>query len=127
MSGVKYKGKSLDAIASDIESFVSRKQKTFLLGLWNDLVDGTPVDTGAARSNWTLSPDKPLLTLNPKDGTQYARPDEPSVGDFPYVNKTWYIANMSPYVLYLNEGHFWAAGWIDTSIQRNLVKFSIEK
>ena len=84
MSGVKFTGKNFKELGSMIESFAIRKHNGFLLGLWEDLVDGTPVDTGAARSNWIITPGQPGKRVNPRDGTKYARPNVPDVGKYTY-------------------------------------------
>lgn len=125
MNGVKFKGRNFNELGSMIEGFAIRKHNGFLLGLWEDLVDGTPVDTGAARSNWILTPGQPGRRVNPRDGTKYPKPSLPDVGKYTYRWRKWYFTNNSVYIKKLNEGSSLQAapGWIDAAIQRNLIKF----
>jgi hypothetical protein len=125
MNGIKYSGKSLADIANSVEAFATGSKNRFLLKLWNDLVDSTPVDTGAARSNWTITPLRPSAFMNARDGTQYPRPSEPDIAQHSKTWGTWFIVNNSPYITYLNDGSSKQApaGWINAAIQRNLVIF----
>lgn len=110
-----------------VEEFCIRKHNEFLLSLWRDLISENPVDTGASRSNWHLTPGQvSRAKTNPRDGTQYPPPAEPDVWQYTYRWKKWYFANYSEYIGALNEGSSKQApaGWIDAAIQRNIAKFS---
>ena len=126
--GIKYTGKSLTELAGLVEEIVERKNKIFLRSLWSDLVDGTPVATGAARSNWFVTPGRPSTNLNPRDGTRYSRPKEPDLDKYKRKFGKWYIVNNSRYIVDLNNGSSRRApaGWIDASIQRNVIKYASE-
>lgn len=111
-----------------INRFAMRKTNAFLLATWNELVDATPVDTGAARSNWYITPGRRAYRNNPKDGTKYPRPEEPNVARYTDRWRSWFITNTSPYAAPLNNGASNKVaprqGWVDEIVMRNLLKFS---
>lgn len=117
---------AFESLGGVVNRFAIRKSNAFLLALWNDLVDLTPVDTGAARSNWYITPGHKARKRNPRDGTKYARPVEPEIAHYTDRWRHWYVTNTSTYAALLNEGSSQQQpeGWVDEAVQRNLLKFS---
>ena len=74
----------------------------FAVNLANELASQTPIDTGAARSNWSIGIDTPNqgFDKNKTDGRVDSRPLH-ELKNF----KVLYITNNAPYIVRLNEGH----------------------
>ena len=74
----------------------------FAVNLANELSSQTPIDTGAARSNWAISVDVPDTSFDKgkTDGRIKSKPVS-RLNNF----RTLFITNNAPYIVRLNEGH----------------------
>ena len=110
-------------VGNVVTKLVNVKTRQFLLDVWTDLVDSTPVDTGKARASWKISPGTPTTKELP-DGT-YGYPPLPDLDRYTRNWTKWYISNTAPYIQFLNAGWSQQApvGFIETTIQRNIVRY----
>ena len=91
----------------------------------NEIVSRTPIDTGAARSNWYISINNPntIFDKNKTDGNLSGLDlHQLSTRSFRQI----YITNNAPYIVRLNEGHSVQApaGFIEAGIIRGIDKFT---
>lgn len=115
--------KFADAIQVDIATVT----KKVALGMFSDIVHGTPVDTGRARSNWIISIAYSGFEEVATTGSSKAAADAQVSGGAGVLNGyngkyVIYITNGLPYIERLNEG--WSqqapAGFVDRAIAKNI-------
>lgn len=92
------------------------------LELLNDLVLGTPVDTGRARGNWQLSIGSPrtsALDRTDKNGQGTIGKAEAELESMREL-RVIYITNNLPYIEPLMNGHSRQApsGWVDAAVAK---------
>ena len=73
-------------------------QKNVVQILWNQLYELTPIDTGAARSSWNISKNKPNYSFSPSKTSNTFIMPKLKLGD------TVNIASGCPYMIRLNHG-----------------------
>ena len=119
---IKMKG---DVNRKDIDQWF----RTITLGLYRDVIIGTPVDTGRARANWQLAiGTAPASVLNKTDK---GRPKSSSGASGSEVRKasqkmrvrkvgrSVFIANNLGYIGKLEEGHSkQSSGWVENAMKR---------
>ena len=115
--------KSRFKVAFDnVESNVGDICKKMMLDLDAEIVAGTPVDKGRARSNWVPAIGEPsaLVTdakdLSGSDTTQRAQKMHAESPNFSIM----FLSNNLPYIQPLEDGHSQQApeGWIKLAVQR---------
>lgn len=116
-----------------VAQLIEVKKRRFLVDLWNDLVDNTPVCTGYARASWFISPVQPRKK-NPNGKrdpeaycrVQYPRPFSPNLTKYKRNYTRWFIVNLAPYIEDLNNGSSRQAdaGWVNDIVARNISKVS---
>jgi hypothetical protein len=92
---LKKLGKALEI---DINAQSETEYKLIAFDLFSEIIQRTPVDTGRARSNWTMNTNYPVYTES--NSTTLPQLSDINVKDFPPV----FIANGLPYVAELDEG-----------------------
>ena len=103
--------------------------RTITLGLYRDVIIGTPVDTGRARANWQLAIGSAPQSVLSK--TDKGRSKSPSGGSASEVRKadqkmgvrkagrSVFIANNLGYIGVLEEGHSKQnSGWVENAMKR---------
>lgn len=102
--------------------FVQAKEKQFMLDLWEDLANTTPVDTGRARASWRVSGGVPVTVPLPPG--EYAYPQPPNLDKYKRNYTKWFLVNTASYIEYLNNGHSQQApaGFVQAAIQRQIAK-----
>ncbi len=87
-----------DVIHKDVQAELELEYKAYAFELFSEIVKRTPVDTGRARSNWTIDIDSPDLSTT--DSTSVPAPSDINTKDFPEV----FIANGLSYMDDLDKG-----------------------
>ncbi|UNK36636.1 HK97 gp10 family phage protein [Shinella sp. H4-D48] len=118
MAGLDDLAKRLDRIAVRVEGNVERAIKDCAQVVLRSVVEGTPVDTGTARSNWTPELDRAFEGLFPArvPGTMGSTGDANSVATIeagaPIIeafeigtNREIHITNNAGHIQALNDGH----------------------
>jgi len=85
-------------LTKDVEAELELEYKAYSFELFGEIIKRTPVDTGRARSNWTIEIDKPKYTTS--ESTSTPSPSDIDVKDFPDV----FIANGLDYIDELDKG-----------------------
>ena len=91
-----------DQLNMEVTKLVNQAQRVSAMQAVSDLVDVTPVDTGRARSAWSLNTSKVLI-----DGQEGSLAAQPTLMLGPVPNdriETLYITNGTPYIQELNAG-----------------------
>lgn len=123
--------KNLQVLLDEVDAVASEKVVNAALEVHEMLRSnpptGTPIDTGWASSNWTLSLDKPVDTVV---GTKFAVTSEPlgiaAALQFDIrQNTAIYCTNNVPYIARLNDG--WSKqsprGFVDAAIDAIQLKY----
>lgn len=107
-----------------IKKIVNVKHRQFMLDVWTELVNTTPVKTGKARYSWKISPGSPYTKEIP-DG-QYGYPPLPNLDRYVRNWTKWYIANTAPYIAELNQGSSKQAptGFVEIAIDRVTIRYA---
>ena len=118
MAGLDDLAKKLDRIAVRVEGSVERAMKDCAQVVLRSVVEGTPVDTGTARSNWTPELDRAFEGLFPArvPGIKGSTGDANSVATIgagaPVIeafdirtNREIHITNNAGHIQALNNGH----------------------
>ena len=118
MAGLDDFAKRLDRIAVRVEGNVERAVKGCAQVVLRSVVEGTPVDTGKARSNWTPELDRAFEGLFPArvPGIKGSTGDTNSVATIeagaPVIeafnireNREIHITNNAGHIQALNDGH----------------------
>lgn len=118
MAGLDDLAKRLERIAVRVEGNVERAMKDCAQVVLRSVVEGTPVDTGAARSNWTPELDRAFEGLFPArvPGIKGSTGDANSVATIeagvPVIeafdirtNREIHITNNAGHIQALNGGH----------------------
>lgn len=118
MAGLDDLAKRLDRIAVRVEGNVERAMKDCAQVVLRSVVEGTPVDTGTARSNWTPELDSAFEGLFPArvpgtmGSTGYANSvatieaGAPVIEAFDiHANREIHITNNAGHIQALNDGH----------------------
>ena len=118
MAGLDDLAKKLDRIAVRVEGNVERAMKDCAQVVLRSVVEGTPVDTGTARSNWTPEMDRAFEGLFPArvPGIKGSTGDANSVATIeagaPVIeafdirtNREIHITNNAGHIQSLNDGH----------------------
>ncbi len=106
-----------------IDNFAEIPEKVIrggTLNLFNNIVIGTPVDTGRARGNWFTS------ISSPSNAVRSATNEQASISDANITVSTWdvsdsiHITNNLPYIMRLEYGYSKQApsGWVRKSVAR---------
>lgn len=128
-----------DDVRFAIDELMNKSERNIrgvALAIFTGVIEGTPVDTGRARSNWFLTEGAPSsktrvnsqTTLRRGTGTKETKipltPKETQklnkVNEFK-IGKTWYLTNNLPYIEDLEyEGRSRQApvGWVRRTIKR---------
>ena len=87
---------------AEVTKLVNQAQRVSALQAVSELVDVTPVDTGRARSAWSLNKSKVLID---RQGESLAANPTILLGPVPVDTiETLYITNGTPYIQELNSG-----------------------
>ncbi|KQV34803.1 MULTISPECIES: HK97 gp10 family phage protein [unclassified Rhizobium] len=118
MAGLDDLARRLDRIAVRVEGNVERAMKDCAQVVLRSVVEGTPVDTGTARSNWTPELDRAFEGLFPArvPGIKGSTGDANSVATIesgaPVIeafdirtNREIHITNNAGHIQALNDGH----------------------
>lgn len=118
MTGLDDLAKRLDRIAVWVEGNVERTMKDCAQVVLRSVIEGTPVDTGTARSNWTPELDRAFDGLLPArvPGIKGSTGDANSVATIEagalvieafniYTNREIHITNNAGHIQALNDGH----------------------
>lgn len=118
MAGLDDLANRLDRIAVRVEGNVERAMKDCAQVVLRSVVEGTPVDTGTARSNWTPELDRTFEGLFPArvPGIKGSTGDANSVATIgagaPVIeafdiraNREIHITNNAGHIQALNDGH----------------------
>lgn len=118
MAGLDDLANRLDRIAVRVEENVERAMKDCAQVVLRSVVEGTPVDTGTARSNWTPELDRAFEGLFPArvPGIKGSTGDANSVATIeagaPVIeafdigtNREIHITNNAGHIQALNDGH----------------------
>jgi hypothetical protein len=103
----------IDAISADLDKIIVATN----IDLWNDVVEGTPVDTGFARASWWAAIGDPGANPSPPaegDGPNSVAPPAFAGALLMSSGKVLSIANSAAYIFRL-EYDGWSAqnsGWI---------------
>lgn len=116
--------KNLNVLLDQVDEFANDVIVDAALKLQGMLRDnppiGTPIDTGWASSNWTLSLDVPREdVLGSKENIISEDPGKAEAMKFDInVNNSIWLTNNVPYIARLNDGHSQQSppGWVDTAI-----------
>jgi hypothetical protein len=117
-----------------MEGDVNRKDldkwfRSIVLGLYRDVIIGTPVDTGRARANWQLAVGSaPASVLNKTDRGRSKSNSGASASEVRKANqkmgvrkagRSVFIANNLGYIGVLEEGHSkQSSGWVENAMKR---------
>jgi len=114
--------KSFNDVDKIVTNLIEVKKRDFMLGLWNELVDRTPVKSGKARASWKISVGFAATKELPV-GT-YGRPKTPDLTRYKRNYQNWYLTNSAPYISRLNTGYSKQApaGFINSIIQKHVAK-----
>jgi len=118
MAGLDDLANRLDRIAVRVEGNVERAMKDCAQVVLRSVVEGTPVDTGTARSNWTPELDRAFEGLFParvpgiKGSTADANAVATITAGAPVIeafdirtNREIHITNNAGHIQALNDGH----------------------
>lgn len=78
-------------------------QRGFAFNLYSSIVKKTPVDTGRARGNWNISPDKDDTTVKERTTPQYTSKEQVKA---PSGDGSIFISNNVPYICKLEYGGY---------------------
>jgi hypothetical protein len=92
----------LMGFADHIDAQLALVVQRVTLDLWNKVVQKTPVDTGRARSGWTVSTGQPSEFAPPEGNA--AAPSAPDVSHLD-GSQVVFIMNNVQYIQALEEGH----------------------
>jgi hypothetical protein len=95
----------IDAIGKDLDKMIVATN----IDLWNDVVEGTPVDTGFARASWWAQVGMPGANPSPPakgDGPNSVAPPSFAKALLTSAGKVLSIANSAAYIFRLEyDGH----------------------
>jgi hypothetical protein len=92
-----------DAIFGEVFTTINKVQRASSISAVNELSDVTPVDTGRARSAWSVNTTQEVFDDYP-EGSLTARPVL-ALGPIPKDRiETLYLTNGAPYIAELNAG-----------------------
>ncbi|MFG1289469.1 HK97 gp10 family phage protein [Xanthobacter versatilis] len=127
--------KRIDRIAVRVEGNVERAVKDCAGAVLRSVVENTPVDTGMARSNWTLELDRAFEGLFParvpgekgstaeENATATIEAGTPTIEAFDIAaNREIHITNNAPHIQPLNDGHSRQApaGFVQMAVMEGL-------
>lgn len=120
-------GDRINRIMVRLENATQEAAVDMALRIHGKLVEGTPVDTGWARSNWLLSvgtPKKETVGEPGKLNTAAAELGQSEVADWGIASGPIYITNNVPYIRRLNEGSSTQApaGFVESAVQTEVQK-----
>jgi len=120
----KLNAKTFGDVGNYVGKIVNVKTRQFMLDVWTELVNTTPVKTGKARYSWKISAGSPFTKEIP-DGT-YGYPPLPNLDRYIRNWTKWYIANTAPYILELDGGSSKQApsGFIKLSIDKVIIRYA---
>ena len=100
---------NIDNWKKAVEKKLEKVKRTFAFGLYNKIVEKTPVDTGRAKCNWNISINKQDSTTNNgytvKDLATRIRENAGIVNEQGKAEDVIYISNNLPYIEALEHGH----------------------
>lgn len=118
MAGLDVFAKRMSRISVEVEGGVEQAVKDCAVAVARTVINATPVDTGRARSNWTVELDQAFQKLFPahvpgeKGSTATANAEiaiekaEAAIDQFDICkNSSIHISNSLPYIGVLNDGH----------------------
>lgn len=92
-------------MAKKVYKPVQEKMQALSMQLYSNLVYNTPVDTGHARANWTVSVDNAYQGVKDTTTVDYALTAS-TIKSFDIMkNHAIVIGNNTPYIVKLNSGH----------------------
>jgi hypothetical protein len=117
----------INRIMVQLEDATGEAAASMALGIHGRLVEGTPVDTGWARSNWLPSVGTPRAETVGEPGSLNAGAADLGkleVADWGIANGPIYITNNVPYIQRLNAGSSKQApaGFVESAIQTEVDK-----
>lgn len=125
---------NIDNWKKAVEKKLEKVKRTFAFGLYNKIVEKTPVDTGRAKCNWNVCINKQDSTTN----NEYTKKDLASrikeaagiLEQQGKVEDVIYISNNLPYIEALEHGHSQQApaGMVGVTLvnAQNILNASVE-
>lgn len=108
-------------IEKDLELFTTKELRKLALAVDTAIVLSTPVDTGAARSNWLPSVNNPIETISETldPSGQSSIDNMKSVSNSAKFGDDIWITNNLPYIGRLNDGYSLQApaGFVEKAVQ----------
>ena len=96
--------------------------RSICLGIYKDVILGTPVDTGRARGNWQIAvgvPPREEITRKERGGATNQMNEAKSKINRPIAGKSVFMANNVGYIMKLEEGHsVQSRGFITRAMKR---------
>ena len=96
--------------------------RSICLGIYKDVILGTPVDTGRARGNWQIAvgvPPREEITRKERGGATNKMNEAKSKINRPMAGKSVFMANNVGYIMKLEEGHsVQSRGFITRAMKR---------
>tara|TARA_Y100001963_G_scaffold160024_1_gene267147 strand:+ start:4045 stop:4413 length:369 start_codon:yes stop_codon:yes gene_type:complete len=96
--------------------------RSICLGIYKDVIIGTPVDTGRARGNWQIAvgiPARQEIARKEKGGASNQTREAEAKLNRPTAGKSVFMSNNVGYIMKLEEGHSsQARGFIDKALKR---------
>ena len=96
--------------------------RSICLGIYKDVILGTPVDTGRARGNWQIAvgvPPREEITRKERGGATNQMNEAKSKINRPMAGKSVFMANNVGYIMKLEEGHsVQSRGFITRAMKR---------
>ena len=96
--------------------------RSICLGIYKDVILGTPVDTGRARGNWQIAvglPPREEIARTERGGATNQMNEAKSKINRPMAGKSVFMANNVGYIMKLEEGHsVQSRGFITRAMKR---------
>lgn len=105
--------------------------KRIAAGVWKDLINGTPVDTGLAKANWQATNGEAAtgtIETTDKDGSATIAAALATIAAADPLKEIMYLTNNLPYIESLEDGHSKTQaphGWVESALVK--VKLQAEK
>lgn len=103
-----------------VDRIVTETHRMTALAVYGEVVQGTPVDTGRAKSNWWMDLNSVSTTIREPDNSASADAQAQNVSEMDTnIDDTIYISNNLPYINLLNNGTSQQAdrGFVQAAVQ----------
>ena len=103
-----------------VDRIVTETHRATALAIYGEVTQGTPVDTGRAKSNWWMDVNSISTEIREPDNGAAGEAQAQSVSEQKTkINDVIYISNNLPYINRLNEGYSLQApaGFVESAVQ----------